>query len=39
MYTNLEFKPVMELPEITVITVTVIMMVMHFVSKVITLKT
>jgi len=35
----LEFKAVMVLPEMTVITVTVIMLVMHLVGTVITLKT
>jgi len=34
-----EFEAVMVLPEITIITITVIMLVMHLVSKVITLKT
>jgi len=35
---QLEFKAVMVLPEITVITVTVITLVMHLVSEVITTK-
>jgi len=36
---QLEFKAVMVLPEITVITVTVIMLAMHLVGKVINPKT
>jgi len=35
----LEFEAVMVLPEITVITVTIISLVMHLVGNVITLKT